>query len=133
MSTPNYDSLYRRILGPRWFYHIPTQHLSYFSPSSMEKMLRKLGFAEVRTFTSGRSLFRERYNNHNSTTPGLDTRGRWLENLRIRAAIERERDSVALDRGTFAKKIWHGAIWRILEPLHTLGYGDQLRVYARKA
>jgi hypothetical protein len=99
----------------------------------MEKMLRKLGFAEVRTFTSGRSLFRERYNNHNSTTPGLDTRGRWLENLRIRAAIERERDSVALDRGTFAKKIWHGAIWRILEPLHTLGYGDQLRVYARKA
>jgi 2-polyprenyl-3-methyl-5-hydroxy-6-metoxy-1,4-benzoquinol methylase len=133
LSTPNYDSLYRRMLGPRWFYHIPTQHLSYFSPATMKALLLKTGFAEVRIFTSGRSLFRERYNNHNSTTPSLGTRGLWLENLRIRDVIERERDVVALDRGTLAKKIWHGAIWRLVNPLLTRGYGDQMRVYARKA
>ncbi len=132
LSTPNYASLYRRILGPRWFYHIPTQHLSYFSPRTMETLLRKLGFAEVRIFTSGRSLLRERNNNHNSMTPGLDTRNRWIENLRIRADIERDRDKVELDRGTFAKKLWHGAIWRLANPLLTRGYGDQMRVYARK-
>jgi 2-polyprenyl-3-methyl-5-hydroxy-6-metoxy-1,4-benzoquinol methylase len=133
LSTPNYASLYRRILGPRWFYHIPTQHLSYFSPAGLKALLLKQGFARVRIFTSGRSLLRERYNNHNSTSPGLDTRGRWLENLRIREAIERERDLVALDRGTFAKRIWHGAVWRLVNPLLRRGYGDQMRVYALKA
>ena len=133
LSTPNFDSLYRRLLGPNWFYYIPSQHLTYFSPATMEALLRKLGFAEVRVFTSGRSLFSERNNNHNGMSPGLDARGAWLENLRIRDAIERIRDTVALDRSSLLKKLWHGAIWRLVNPLLTRGMGDQMRVYARKA
>ena len=133
LSTPNYASLYRRLLGPHWFYYIPSQHLTYFSPATMEALLRKLGFAEVRIRTSGRSLFRERYNQHNIASPGLDARAAWLENLRIRDAIERERDTVALDRSSLPKKLWHGAVWRLVNPLLTGGFGDQMRVYARKA
>ena len=133
LSTPNFDSLYRRLLGRHWFYHIPTQHLTYFSPATMKTLLLKLGFAEVRVFTSGRSLMRERANAHNRVTPGLDVRGQWMENLRIRDAIERERDSVSLDRSTLPKRVWHGLVWRLVNPLLTRGFGDQMRVYARKA
>jgi cyclopropane fatty-acyl-phospholipid synthase-like methyltransferase len=132
VSTPNYASLYRRLLGPRWFYFIPSQHLTYFSPATLTALLRTIGFRKVRVFTSGRSLLRERRNDHNRVDTSLDARGQWLQTLRIRDAIEAERDSTALDRGNPVKRAWHGAVWRLLQPLTTGGYGDQMRVYARK-
>jgi 2-polyprenyl-3-methyl-5-hydroxy-6-metoxy-1,4-benzoquinol methylase len=133
LSTPNFGSLYRRLLGPRWFYFIPSQHLSYFTARTLSAMLRRAGFSEVRVRTSGRSLLRERGNAHNRATPGLGPREAWLENLRLRSDVESEREAVSLDRSTPAKRIRHGLAWRALRPLLHGGFGDQLRVYARKA
>jgi 2-polyprenyl-3-methyl-5-hydroxy-6-metoxy-1,4-benzoquinol methylase len=132
LSTPNYASLYRRLLGSHWFYFIPSQHLTYFSPRTLAALMREVGFAEVRVRTSGRSLFRERWNDHNRVDGNLDARGQWLQALRIRESIERERDATSLDRSGLARRIWHGLVWRLIHPLVTHGLGDQMRVYARK-
>jgi SAM-dependent methyltransferase len=45
--TPNPASLSRRLMGPRWL-HYKVEHLFYFSPRSLARGLRRVGFAEVR-------------------------------------------------------------------------------------
>lgn len=132
LSTPNFNSLFRRLLGPRWFYLIPSQHLSYFTPETLTHHLRQAGFTEVRVFTSGRSLLRERLNDHNRIDRRASPRDQWLETLRIRDRIEKDRMEVTLDRGSFLKKAWHSALWRMLNALLERGFGDQMRVYARR-
>lgn len=134
LSTPNDDSLFRRLLGRHWFYHIPSEHLSYFSAKSLIRALGDIGFAQVRTCTSGRSLWRERRNDHNDWHPELGLAEQWRLNLQVRERIERERESTLLPpaQGFLAK--WRDSLWwRLLQIPCRHGYGDQLRVYARKA
>jgi 2-polyprenyl-3-methyl-5-hydroxy-6-metoxy-1,4-benzoquinol methylase len=45
--TPNPASLSQRLMGSRWL-HYKVEHLFYFSPQSLTRMLRQVGFAEVR-------------------------------------------------------------------------------------
>lgn len=132
LSTPNYSSLYRRILGTHWFYFIPSQHLTYFSPHTLRVLLQKAGFTQIKICTSGRSLFRERWNSHNQIDLRANQKQQWLKALRIRDEIEQMRDVTTLDRRGLLKRLWHGMVWRIINPMITLGMGDQMRVYARK-
>ena len=133
LSTPNYGSLYRRTLGTHWFYFIPSQHLTYFSPQTLKALLQSVGFTEIKIFTSGRSLFRERWNSHNQIDLKLNEKQQWIQALRIREDIEQKRDTTVLDRRGVMMHVWHGMIWRLINPLVTRGLGDQMRVYARKA
>jgi cyclopropane fatty-acyl-phospholipid synthase-like methyltransferase len=132
LSTPNYDSLYRRLLGKHWFYHIPSQHLVYFTPKTIRNLLRQAGFQEVVIHTSGRSLLRERWNRHNQIDRKQPARDQWLETLRIRDKIEAEREATNLDRSNVLKKLWHNLAWHAVSLLTRGGQGDQMRVYARR-
>lgn len=132
LSTPNYNSLYRRLLGSRWFYAIPSQHLTYYTPATLKAQLKLAGFADSAVFTSGRSLLRERFNDHNQIDRREDTREQWLETLRIRDRIETERMSVALDKANPVKRTWNAVVWRLVNTLVENGWGDQMRMYARR-
>jgi len=53
LSTPNFGGLTRRCLGLRWRV-IDPEHLGYFTPRSLEQVLRRVGYEGVRV--SSRSL-----------------------------------------------------------------------------
>ena len=50
LTTPNFDGLSRRLLGPRWRVMAP-EHLCYYSPSALRRGLAQAGFARVRIRT----------------------------------------------------------------------------------
>ncbi len=43
LAFPNADSWDFRLFGARWFHLDPPRHLNYFSPATMERLLRKCG------------------------------------------------------------------------------------------
>jgi len=131
LSTPNYNSLYRKILGNRWFYYIPSQHISYYNVKSLTHLLKSCGFSQIRCCTSGRSLWKERTNRHNQINLNLSLREQWLQSLSLRSVIEDERDEVPSAKSTLQRGL-ERLLWRFLPTLYKRGYGDQLRVYAMK-
>lgn len=44
LETGDRDSPWARLLGRRWYFLDPPQHLFYFTPGSVEKVLRRSGF-----------------------------------------------------------------------------------------
>lgn len=53
ISTPNIDSWLYRVLGKRFNYFIPPEHLVYYSPSTLSAVLKKAGFRVKKTTTYG--------------------------------------------------------------------------------
>jgi len=57
MTTPNFTSLYARLLGKKWHAIVPPEHLHYFTFKSMDRLLADSGFeaisitAPVKSFT----------------------------------------------------------------------------------
>lgn len=133
LSTPNYSSLYRYMLGRHWYYHIPTQHLSYFTAADLRRALTQVGFTSLRSFTSGRSLLAERGNVHNTHRPDLSLDEQWHENARQRSQIEIEREGHDLAPPRHAvEKAGRFAAWHLGKWAGKWGLGDQLRIYALK-
>jgi 2-polyprenyl-3-methyl-5-hydroxy-6-metoxy-1,4-benzoquinol methylase len=48
LSTPNFDSMSRRLLQARWQF-LERPHLAYFSPATIGRLLAKCGFTEIRS------------------------------------------------------------------------------------
>lgn len=132
LAVPNYESLYRKLLGARWFHFDPARHLTYYTAQVLKDILHKAGFTDIAVHTSGRSLLRERFNDHNQVNRNDGARDQWLQMLRTRDRIESKRDATALDKGNVLKRIWHGAFWTMLKTLVEKGMGDELRIYARR-
>jgi hypothetical protein len=132
LSAANYDSLYRRLLGTRWFAFDPARRLTYFTQSTLRALLARSGFSDVKIVTAGRSLLRERLGGLNQVDRTSGIRDRWLETLRIRERVEDERERLALDRSHLVKRAWHSAVWRVVNQFATRGLGDEMRVYARR-
>jgi 2-polyprenyl-3-methyl-5-hydroxy-6-metoxy-1,4-benzoquinol methylase len=44
LTLPNQNSLIRKLMGKRWFFYIPEEHLHYFNPSNLRQLLQTLGF-----------------------------------------------------------------------------------------
>lgn len=53
LTTPNFDSLSRRVLGDRWNVIEYPAHLGYFSPSSLEHLCNRCGFDSELIETTG--------------------------------------------------------------------------------
>lgn len=47
METPNFNSLRRLILGSKWGYIHPKDHILYFSPHTLRRLLRESGFTQI--------------------------------------------------------------------------------------
>ena len=43
LTLPNVSSLYCRVMGSRWWYYIPEEHLHYFNPKTIRAMLTLAG------------------------------------------------------------------------------------------
>jgi 2-polyprenyl-3-methyl-5-hydroxy-6-metoxy-1,4-benzoquinol methylase len=53
ITTPNYNSLSRRLLNTRWNVILYPEHIYYFTLTSLNKILVKNGFEKVKEETSG--------------------------------------------------------------------------------
>lgn len=49
ITVPNLHSLSRRVMGRRWYFYIPEEHLHYFTPDSLSRLLNKVGFKPICT------------------------------------------------------------------------------------
>jgi SAM-dependent methyltransferase len=67
LTTPNFDSLSRRLLRGRWSVVSFPEHLSYFTPTTLRSWLARAGFEPVAVTTTGVSLARLR---RGLSTPG---------------------------------------------------------------
>lgn len=56
LTTPNFRSLSRRILGDRWRIVEYPEHLMYFSPRPLSRLLDDVGLRPRRIWTSGLSV-----------------------------------------------------------------------------
>jgi 2-polyprenyl-3-methyl-5-hydroxy-6-metoxy-1,4-benzoquinol methylase len=48
LTVPNLASMSRLLMRRRWYFYIPEEHLFYFNPSCIEKLLARAGFATIR-------------------------------------------------------------------------------------
>ncbi len=47
LSTPNFDTVYRRLMGPRWIGYQHPEHLWIFTPKTITRVLQNAGFVDV--------------------------------------------------------------------------------------
>lgn len=60
VTTPNFNSVSRRLLGSRWNVIEYPEHLGYFTRSSLKNLFARAGFRHQRSATTGISLDRVR-------------------------------------------------------------------------
>ena len=85
-TTPNFDSLSRRVLGPRWSIIEYPEHLWYFTPQTIQAWLGRFGLVADRVWSSGVSLTRLRNSlpaSAGDSSPDTD------DDEQVRQAIER--------------------------------------------
>jgi SAM-dependent methyltransferase len=116
LTTPNFDSLSRRLLGPRWSVIDYPEHLNYFTLKSLSALLRRTGLEPAEASSTGVSLTRIDASLTRAGRERWDTGGADADQA-LRQRIERR----ALLRG--AKR---GAN-RALSALHA---GDTLKLLA---
>jgi SAM-dependent methyltransferase len=53
MTTPNFNSISRRVLGEKWSIILYPEHLIYYTPLTITRLLEKFGFKKVSIRTEG--------------------------------------------------------------------------------
>lgn len=56
INVPNAGSLFARVMGKRWHAVIPPEHLSYFTPAALERLLTDTGFVRIKAVTVNKSF-----------------------------------------------------------------------------
>jgi len=119
ISVPNHDSLTHRVLGRRYRY-VGVDHVNYFSPSTLTRLLERHGFEVERRFTT----------QWNPIILLQDLREGGLPSLEDQHRDRRATDTVKTARGLAPIRAVHA----LAEAgLGRLGSGDMLYVLARKA
>lgn len=73
LTTPNFNSVSRMLMGPRWNVIEYPEHLGYFTRSSLKRLYVDSGFSYLKSLSTGFSLDRARAGWSNSPTkPGMD-------------------------------------------------------------
>lgn len=83
MTTPNFNSVSRYVLGPKWTVIEYPEHLSYYTPKTMHAFLRNNGFGKIKIETTGINISRFK----NSITPaqGLNANEKFREKSESKA------------------------------------------------
>ncbi|MGC4022134.1 MAG: class I SAM-dependent methyltransferase [Cyclobacteriaceae bacterium] len=81
ITTPNFNSISRNILGPKWNVIEYPEHLSYYTPRTLTQLFEQNNFEKIEISTTGISLdrFRNSGSNQGNASVGAD------EQLRQRA------------------------------------------------
>ena len=56
INTPNVSSMYARLMRKAWHMYIPPEHLFYFSPKTIRKLLEESGFSVLEIKTIGKKF-----------------------------------------------------------------------------
>lgn len=72
LTTGNFDGLYARIKGLRWYYLDPPAHVVFYTPKSIELLFLEAGFRQVKIDTTGGAGVRKLLNRY--PIPGM----RWM-------------------------------------------------------
>jgi len=74
ITTPNFNSFSRYMLGPKWNVIEYPEHLSYYSKSTLTALFRKFKFSRIKSEVSGISInrFRKGISNENSCGAGVN-------------------------------------------------------------
>lgn len=56
LTVPDHGSLVRRVMGSRWFFYIPEEHLHYFNSTTITALLRRAGFEPIRCCSAAKPL-----------------------------------------------------------------------------
>jgi 2-polyprenyl-3-methyl-5-hydroxy-6-metoxy-1,4-benzoquinol methylase len=90
VTTPNFDSLSRRVLGEHWNVIQYPEHLVYFTPRTLRTLMEGLGFTTIETQTTGFSISRWRASRHTSSAAAEGAAQRSTsEDEALRRAFER--------------------------------------------
>ena len=118
LTTPNYGSLGRRVLGSDWR-EIDPEHLSYFTPKRLERSVRMAGLRAVETTTTNLSM---------ATLRRLT--GRAVS--RDKTGSLRE-DEQACREQMAASMTLSAAKWTANTVLNLTGLGESLKMKAKRA
>ncbi|WP_156839688.1 class I SAM-dependent methyltransferase [Novosphingobium aquimarinum] len=105
ITTPNFDSLERRIIGPSWGMLMWPEHITYWTPDTLDKGLRSAGFRQDSLITRNISPFR--------VVQALKKGrfGKALGNVSEQAVSDKAQATVASHRGlAFAKRAVNGGL-----------------------
>lgn len=113
LTTPNFNSISRLLSGPDWTVVGYPEHLSYYTPSSINKLLNKFGFKKRKVETTGFSITKHKISQKK------------VENAKY---IEAGSDDEVL-RGKM-ETIWY---WKLIKKvvndvLTAVGVGDAMKV-----
>lgn len=132
VTTPNFDSLSRRVLGDRWTVIDYPEHLVYFTPVTLRRFMASAGFEEVNLESSGVSVsrllssFRQPAE---SVAAANDDAPRAADTPRL----ERDIRADELIRGAMANSaILGGAKTLVNRVLHHAALGDSIKAMFRK-
>jgi SAM-dependent methyltransferase len=114
LTTPNFNGLSRRYLGIRWRV-IDPEHLGYFTPSTLLRLLRDVGYTSVRVRARSLDVLSWR----RCSDPGEIARFDPHASARLRDTVEGSRGL------RFGKAVVNAA-------LHVTGLGDSLSAWARR-
>lgn len=117
LTTPNFNSLSRRLLGSSWNVIEYPEHLCYYTPETMTALLRGRGFEGVEIQTTGVSLTRWKTSLKLSDEKLISADS---GDEKVRAMLEGNRALRALKR-------------LVNHALTLSGSGDSMKVTARKA
>lgn len=56
LTTPNLSSLSRLVMGRRWYFYIPEEHLFYFRRASLCRLLERAGFEVVNVYATSKHV-----------------------------------------------------------------------------
>lgn len=113
ITTPNFNSLSRNILGDKWTIIVYPEHLSYYNPKTLNRLMKRVNFKKESIQTTGFSLTRHRLAVNNTT-------GKYIaentEDEKLRGKME---------------NIWYwGLLKKLINFLFTLfSKGDKIKAY----
>lgn len=87
LTTPNFNSLSRRILGKNWSVVNYPEHLNYFTQRTLSEAFERVGLTIMRTKTTGISISRLRHK-HSAADLGEANNASDNTDQRLRARIE---------------------------------------------
>jgi 2-polyprenyl-3-methyl-5-hydroxy-6-metoxy-1,4-benzoquinol methylase len=115
-TTPNFNSISRLILKNKWNNIIYPEHLSYYTPSTLSKLLKDYSLKPFKILTTGISISRIKTSINNKSNNGISENSE-DEKIRVRSEIQ----------------IVYKLLKNILNKILTiLKIGDALKIYAVK-
>lgn len=125
ITTPNYNSLNRKILGEKWSLFLPSEHLFYFTPKTLKHLLEVCGFKVIETLPSNRDFKYPMFSLYPILKHFLKKEDEPL--------IQKIKDKGKLTlKEKIIDSVYRTLCWSITPSINTLLLGDHFTIIAQK-